>query len=217
MVSQIDQFSTTVRSLSGFSEPSSIDYDGINAWVTNRASNTVIEVKNASTATPAVGVTVTVGHNPEQIVFDTSKGKMWVSNRPDDTLSFFDPTQISPTATTVPAGGSPFALSSDGVGHIWATLLDSNSVAEFDATTGAGIGSLVPSGGDTPVGITSDGYHVWVSDYGSNQVEKFAINNPSGNVRLIPGFSQPYGLDFASDTDTVWVANFGNGRVVTTP
>jgi YVTN family beta-propeller protein len=111
---------------------------------------------------------------------------------------------------TIPVGGHPWGVSSDGT-HVWVANFGelfsySEPVSEIDASSGTVIRTIpVRASG---VGVSSDGTHVWVTNYDEEGTVS-EIEPSSGTIiRTIPVGSYPYGV--SSDGTDVWVTNDEN-------
>ena len=85
-------------------------------------------------------------------------------------------------------------------------------------TTIYGYGDGVDELLKTPLGVAFDGQgHVWISNTGQSRVEEYTVDG--GFVRVVgadegPGkLASPYGLDVDTNTDRVYVADYGAGLV----
>ncbi len=102
---------------------------------------------------------------------------------------------------TIPVGGRPIAVSSDGT-HVWVANSNDGTVSEIETSSGAVIDTIPV--GSAPAGVSSDGTHVWVTNEDEDTVSE--IEASSGTViRTIPVGKGPVGV--SSDGTHVWVAN----------
>ncbi len=104
---------------------------------------------------------------------------------------------------TIPLGGSPEGVSSDGT-DVWVTN-DEGAVNEIEASSGTVIRTIPV--GDEPAGVSADGAHVWVANESGDTVSE--IEASSGAViRTIPVVSSPWRV--SSDGTHVWVTSETN-------
>jgi YVTN family beta-propeller protein len=116
---------------------------------------------------------------------------------------------------TIPVGGEPEGVSSDGT-HVWVANLGSDSVSEIDASTGTVV-NTIPVGVE-PIGVSSDGTHVWVTNYFSAENTVSEIDASTGTVirtiSLGTGLEEVYPGGVSSDGTHVWVTPFSGASHV---
>ncbi|HJS96285.1 MAG TPA: hypothetical protein VJ741_18615 [Solirubrobacteraceae bacterium] len=115
---------------------------------------------------------------------------------------------------TIPVGGEPHGVSSDGK-DVWVAAAAVGSgfgVAEIDASTETVIRRIPIS--PAPFGISSDGTHVWAADTASSGAAVTEIAASSGAVLgTIPVGDSPFGV--SSDGTHVWVTSQAAAGTVT--
>lgn len=102
------------------------------------ASISEIDVSTVQTAT------VSLGNNPNEIV--VFKGKTYVTNQDDDTVSVIDLATNTLTAT-VSVGDEPFGLAAFTIGstdYLYVTNLISNSISIIDLSTNTVVSTFAP-------------------------------------------------------------------------
>ncbi len=88
--------------------------------------------------------TVSVGHNPNEVT--VFKGKAYVSNQNDNTVSVIDLTSKTVTAT-ISVGQQPFGLTAFTLGttdYLYVTNLFSNSISVVDLSSNTVVNTLTP-------------------------------------------------------------------------
>ena len=102
------------------------------------ASLSEVDVSTVQTAT------VSLGNNPNEIV--VFKGKAYVTNQEDDTVSVIDLATNTVTAT-VSVGDEPFGLTAFTIGaadYLYVTNLVSNSISIIDLSTNTVVNTFAP-------------------------------------------------------------------------
>ena len=110
----------------------------------------------------------------------------------------------STVVQTIPVGGYPWAVSSDGT-HVW--VAGNNGVTELDASTGAVV-QTIPVGYDA-TGISSDGTHVWVM---GTWVTELDASTGAVAQTISFGGGSPTGI--SSDGTHVWIADYVSDDVI---
>jgi DNA-binding beta-propeller fold protein YncE len=103
---------------------------------------------------------------------------------------------------TIPVGGSPGGVSSDGT-HVWVAV--GETVVELSASTGELVRTIPV--GNIAGGVSSDGTHVWVTLWNGTEGAVSEIDASTGEVvrTIVLGFTWPDAV--SSDGTHVWVAN----------
>lgn len=101
-------------------EPASVTFspDGTEAYVVNRADQTVSVITGADGSSPTEATTIAVGSEPRLAALSPTGATLYVTNWVDGTLSVIDTASRSVTAT-VALGGNPYAVcvTNDGDGE----------------------------------------------------------------------------------------------------
>jgi YVTN family beta-propeller protein len=119
------------------------------------------------------------------------------------------PSVSPPFVRTIPDGGRPFSVSSDGT-HVWVANFTANTVTEISASTGAVVRTIPVD--PYPVAVCSDGTHVWVTDDSNNAVTE--IDASTGSViQSVPAGYDPYAISY--DATHIWVADSNSPGTVT--
>ena len=148
--------------------------------------------------------TITVGTNPNALVFDGSS--IWVANLNGNSVMKINPVtgMVSQTISVV----RPFALAFDG-SSIWMSNSNGNSVMKINPTTGV-VGPPIAVG-TYPTALAFDGSSIWVANYMSGSVMK--INPTTGEVsQTISVGAYPTALAF--DGSSIWVTKYDSSSVV---
>ncbi len=109
--------------------------------------------------------------------------------------------------STIPVGGGPEAVSSDG-SRAWVANSDGDTVTEINTSSGSLV-NTIPVGND-PFAVSTDTSHIWVANLLDNTVTEIDASNDSV-VNTIPVGRVPIAL--SSDASHVWVANAGDDTV----
>ena len=158
-------------------------------------------------AQPAVAATIPVGRGPDGLVVD--RGRVFVANADDGTLTRIDAGSDRVDGEPVPVGANP-----DGVvaakGAVWVTLTDEDQVQRLEA-----LPDPVPSArigvGDVPRGISLGKQLVWVANSGTGTVNRIDRASPALVGGPIGVGAQPTGIFVGRRT--VWVTNRGDDTV----
>ncbi len=148
---------------------------------------------------------VTVGHNPQGLVFDGQS--IWVANINDGTVQAVD-SQTGLAAAPIAVGGAPIALAFDGQ-LIWVVNF-AGMVQTIDPKTNQVVGEPIPVGQE-PRALAFDGRQMWIANAADGTVQAIEVSTRSLSGDPIEVGSQPAALAFG--WTRVWVANFGDDTV----
>ncbi|WP_246284044.1 serine/threonine-protein kinase [Gordonia asplenii] len=202
--------------------------DGVTAYVTNRADNTVSVI---DTATGRVTATIPVGVYPYDVAVTPNGMNVYVTNDYSNTVSVID-TATGKVTATIPVGNNAqrVAITPNG-----ATAYVTNgggsyasSVSVIDTASGR-VTATIPAGkAPSGVAITPNGTTAYVVNVGDNTVsvidtasDRVAANIPVGNspegVAVTPNGTTAYVTDnTATFAGTVSVIDTASGRVTAT-
>jgi len=175
-------------------------------WVVNSALNAV-QVVNAE-AGGGVIATVSVGTNPQRLVFAPDGGQAYVSNQTDNTVSVIDIATRSVTAT-IPVGDGPTALdvNPDGTcvyvacgGSNVVSVIDSSLMSVFD-TIDTG-----PQAGPFSVSVRPDGTELWTTTDGYLKVFSLPTHTGLFTSSWTDGFISGW-TKFLPDSSVFWATS----------
>lgn len=156
-----------------------------------------------------------VGNDPVHAAFwFGSTTRVYVANRGADSLSYYSPTTVGATVSTIglPPGSHPVWVSAISTSFVFAAESGTNNIAVIDAGAGA-LKEELPVGVD-PVNIaqTSDGIWAYVANKGSGTVSIIATGTLTLDSTVVVG-SAPVWITVKPDNTTVYVLNQGSGTV----
>jgi hypothetical protein len=167
-----------VRTIYGFTSPSSVAVADGHVWVANGDSVTELNASNGSRVRTLSGASY--GFNGTQaIVADGTR--VWAANYGgvggSGSVTEVNASNGSLVRTLSSASYSfdnPQAVATDGT-HVWVAA-NADSVTELNAGNGSLIAILSSDGYgfNTPWAIAVDGAHVWVANHGGNSVTEFS-------------------------------------------
>jgi YVTN family beta-propeller protein len=115
-----------------------------------------------------------------------------------------------------PRASSPLALEprTSGAPRLWVVNPDNNSVSVFDTASGARLAETNVGTAPRSVGVAPDG-RIWVVNRDSTSISILSASTLAVvSTVALPRASRPYGLVFAPDNQSAFVALEGSGRVL---
>lgn len=198
--------------LDGFGDAHAIAFDSTGAmYVADALASRVYKVD------PTTGVkTIFVDNvgNVAQMAFD-STNRLYVSLRNDVMVRYTSTGAADLTYNYLDRNLRQVAIGADG--FYYATSWHEGVIEKINATTGEVIRWVT---GLTNVdGIVANGNYLFVAEYGGNRITRYdvTVGPSSRTVYCDTGLNQPSGLAFNPVTNTLYVANFGNGSIVSIP
>jgi YVTN family beta-propeller protein len=191
----------TIPGLHGSAHGVALDPSGKLGYISDGAGNAVVAFDRATLATVA---TISVGTNPDCIIWDPATQTVWAFNGRSHDISVIDPATQKVVAT-IPVPGKPEFAVSDGKGTIYDNIEDKNEVIRIDARARK-VTAEWPAGCDSPSGLAldneghrlfavCDGKKMSVLDAASGKV----LANPAiGDGPDAAGWSAAHKLAFAS-------------------
>jgi YVTN family beta-propeller protein len=129
-----------------------LDIDGKTGYISDGAGNSVVFFDRANLQTIA---TISVGTNPDGIVFEPSTHTVWAFNGRSKNVSVIDATSRQVVAT-IPLPGKPEFPAVDGKGTVFVNIEDKNEIVKLDAQTKKVTGNWPLAGCDSPSGLAFD-------------------------------------------------------------
>jgi len=201
-----DQSNRVDVTISGAGYSSAMAYDGRLGDVYVPSSG-VVRVFNMLTG--AVVGNISVGNDPDGIVFDSAKGEMFVANYLSDNISVINDSQnrVVATVSLEGASGGPTSLAYDsGRGEVYVAEYSADNVSVINDTTDRVIAST--SVGSAPVSLAyiPENREIIVANHDSDNLT--FINDTSNKVTAdIPVGGGPADLAFDPGAGEVFVAN----------
>jgi len=163
---------------------------------------------------PTVLSSFRVGNRPDDIIFNASGSRAYVTNLNDQTVGVIQTATSTQTATYTVVAHPIRLLLGPGEGMLYVTL-DNGTVAVLDATTGALATTLAVGGTPNGIALSPDAARVYVSTYAPGGVAE--INTASNAViRTIAAAGTPQDLVVSRDGSTLYMANEGGWLEVRT-
>lgn len=139
-------------------------------WASDGTNDRVYKIMEDS---PYTSTTITVGDNPQGLVYDGDS--IWVANYTDSTLTRIDPETDSTSTYEVTAiGTGPTHLEYDGA-NIWIAFNDSNEISYFNIASEAMTDEYESVGYDTE-SMIFDGTHLWMGEAATSSTDYGDIN-----------------------------------------
>jgi YVTN family beta-propeller protein len=109
---------------------------------------------------------ITVGTAPRSIAVAPS-GRIWVTNKPSNTISLIDPTTLAVAQTvTLPRASQPFGIAFSPTGNYAYVVLEATGqLLRLNPATGATVSTLAVGANPRHVSVNSDGSGVLVSRF----------------------------------------------------
>lgn len=171
------------------------------AYVTRPLTDSVARIDLSG---PTVLSSFGVGHRPDDVWFDVSGSKAYVTNLDDHTVGVINTATNSQT-TTYPVSAGPLRLLlGPGEARLYVTL-DNGTVAVLDAGTGAIDTTLSVGGPPNGIALSPDGSRVYVSSTSGTVTEILTASNTIGRTLTMGG--TPQDLAVSSDGGTLYTAN----------
>lgn len=192
--------------ISGFSDPKGVAFDGSSIWVANSSIDTVSKIDPVTGARSDYAT----GDGPVAVAFDGTN--IWVANRNDNTVSKIAPAGTAPgTPINYTTGVAPVSVAYDGA-NIWVANLLDNTVSKIDPNGVAPGTPINYTVGRSADGVAFDGRNIWVANLLDNTVSKIDPNGvaPGTPINYNTG---PGPAAVAFDGTSIWVANFDGGTV----
>jgi YVTN family beta-propeller protein len=171
----------------------------------------------AGTSLASTGCYISVGYNPEGVVFDPLNGQTYVMNYKGNSVSIISGYTDTPeTANEFQSDVLGVAYDSTN-GYLYMTSWQSNDVTVMNGATGVVVATVLV--GTHPEGIAYDSKNNWiyVANTGSNNVSVIVTNSlntsrPGATIRLATG-SHPYDIAVDSYNGKVFVTDNGTNKV----
>ena len=155
---------------------------------------------------------VTVGKNPDAILYDPASKRIFVFNGGSNDATAID-ARTGTVAGTLALGGKPELGVADEAGRVFVNLEDKNAVVEFDSRklTVEATWPLAP--GEEPTGIALDRKHHRLFVACANKLMA-VLNADTGKlVTTFPVGSGPDGAAFDSERQLAFSPNGGDGTL----
>jgi len=155
---------------------------------------------------------VTVGKNPDAILYDPASKRIFVFNGGSNDATAID-ARTGTVAGTLALGGKPELGVADEAGRVFVNLEDKNAVVEFDSRklTVEATWPLTP--GEEPTGIALDRKHHRLFVACANKLMA-VLNADTGKlVTTFPVGSGPDGAAFDSERQLAFSPNGGDGTL----
>jgi YVTN family beta-propeller protein len=156
-----------------------------------------------------------VGNDPVFAVYWASNSaRVYVANRAADSVSYYSPTQIGSTVSTIglPTGAKPVFLTSVGTSFVLVAESGTNNIGVIDASQGILVRELPVGVNPVAMAQTPDGAWAYVANKGSGTVSILSGSDLSLNTTLATGAS-PVWVTAKNDSSTMYVLNQGSGTV----
>ncbi len=163
----------------------------------------------------SVVATIPVGSTSVNLVYDSIKGKTFVTNNGGNTVSVINDTTNTVVAT-VPVGSAPngagYAFAD---GEIFVANFASNSISVINDATNTVVATITDPSISGPVGVAYDSNQneIFVTNFSSNTV---VVINAGNNLLVgspISVGSLPYGITYDSAKGEIFVINNGGNTV----
>lgn len=146
---------------------------------------------------------------PPGLVVDEA-GLVWYTGNGNGTIGRLDPKSGKVVEYRVPGGGDPHTIVLDGAGKLWFTVQNGQRVGRLDRASGR-IDEFPMSGNPYGLAIDRQGV-VWVCRLGADALGWIdPASGKSGELATGRG-SAPRRIAAGPD-GSLWVANYGNGRL----
>lgn len=171
------------------------------AYITRPLTDSVARIDLGG---PTVTASFVVGRRPDDVWFNASGSKAYVTNLDDHTVGVISTATSSQTTTYAVAGGALRLLLGPGETKLYVTL-DNGTVTVLNAATGAIDTSLALGGVPNGIALNSNGSRVYVSAM-SGTVTEIATARDSITRSFTLG-GTPQDLAVSSDGRTLYTAN----------
>ncbi len=151
-----------------------------------------------------VTATISVGSDPRGVVYDSSKGEIFVVNYYDNTVSVISDNSYTVVAT-VPVGAYPVGVAYDlGKGEIFVTNSDDDTVSVISDSNNTVV-ATVPVGAN-PVDLAYDSGvdAIFVANYDSNSVSVISDKNNTV-IATVHMENHPLGIAYDSGKNEIFV------------
>jgi virginiamycin B lyase len=149
-----------------------------------------------------------VGGHPDWLAIDEA---VWVSNKPNDSVSRFDPATNRVAATIqLGAGKRPCSGLATGFGSVWVPNCGDRTISRVDVKTGTITATIATAIGDSEGSIAAGGGSVWMMTDAKGTLARF---DPATNaiVAEIDVPSGSFGLTFGEGA--LWVTSSDHDSV----
>ena len=158
------------------------------------------------------------------IAFDSSTNSVWVTNRAANTVSKLKTSDATIVGSAIAVGATPKGIAFDNFSNsVWVANTGSSSITKIKALDGT-ITSTTASVPAYNVAYDSSSNAIWVTSNTSSpgKVTKLRVSdgvvlNPTNNIATPGSYvtvgNNPQGITFDSSTNSIWVANNGDGTV----
>ena len=143
------------------------------------------------TSTFSEVVEVSVGSNPEGVIYHPDGSKIYVANLSSDTVSVID-TETYSVTQTIPVGDGPvqFGFNSNA-SRLYVTNYFSASVSEIDVETGSVLRTFNVGAG--PIDVQVVDQYLYVTNHDDNSVSVVDLSS-GATVETISGFNGPHSI-----------------------
>lgn len=171
------------------------------AYITRPLTDSVAQIDLGG---PTVTASFLVGRRPDDVWFNASGSKAYVTNLDDHTVGVINTATSSQTTTYAVAGGGLRLLLGPGETKLYVTL-DNGTVAVLNAATGAVDTSLVIGSAPNGIALSPNGSRVYVSSTGGTVTEIATARDSITRSFTLGG--TPQDLTVSSDGKTLYTAN----------
>jgi YVTN family beta-propeller protein len=149
-----------------------------------------------------------VGGNPDWLAIDES---VWVSNKPKDNVSRFDPKTNKVAATIeLGAGKRPCSGLATGFGSLWVPNCGDKTISRIDLKTGAVSATLTTAIGNSEGSIATGAGSVWITADAKGTLVRF---DPE-TLKVVAEIYLPSGsFGLAFGEDALWVTSSDHDSV----
>lgn len=154
-----------------------------------------------------LAATVPVQSFPAGVAYDSDRGKIYVANSGNNTVSVISDITNTVVAT-IPVGNNPTGVAYDfGKNAIFVTNTDDNTVSVITDVNDTVV-ATIPAWGIQPKGIAYDSNTdmLFIANYGSNTVSVISDHNNTVIATITVG-DKPVGVVYDSGSSEIYVAN----------
>jgi YVTN family beta-propeller protein len=154
---------------------------------------------------------ISVGKNPDAIIYDASSKRVFTMNGASNDATAID-TKTDTVAGTIPLEGRPEFAVSDERGHVFVNLEDKGVVVEFDPSKLSVLARWPIAPGEEPSGLAIDRKHSRLFSTGANKT-LVVLNSETGKVvETLPIGGNVDGAMFDPETGLAFSSN-GDGTL----
>ncbi|MFS8136936.1 MAG: YncE family protein [Thermomonas sp.] len=152
------------------------------------------------------------GTSPDDIVFDTASGRLFVFNAKSNNASVVDVEQGAEIAT-IAFDGNPELSASDGRGHVYVNIEDKAQVVVIDTASLRVIHTWTVTGCEGPTGLALDAAHARLFSACDNGVMAVTDANTGRQVARVAIGEGPDGAGFDPMSQMAFSANGKSGTL----